>query len=91
MNLAVSSPVQAVIDNITSRLTPADLAYLDKHADTQDIILPLLKEMLENKPKNTEQFAARYFSTHDHKIDPKDCLPLLIVGPSGCGKVSFSE
>ena len=87
----MSQPVNAAMDSIKQKVKPEHEDYIGNNAEACGIVTQFLESVVKDKPKSTEQHAARYFSTMDFKLDPSDCDPLLIVGPSGCGKVAWHD
>ena len=83
-----TDPVASIIATISESLKSLDMSYLNENqSEISEIATVFLNSLFEAKPKNVEHFTAVHFSTDDHKIDPRECLPLIVVGPSGSGKV----
>ena len=68
-----------------------DHKYVEEHPELADLFANYLTALSETKPEDLEAFTEAYFSTLNQTIDQSDLVPLMIVGPSGCGKVAGSH
>lgn len=90
-NPSVPQAGEAFAESVIKLMRPEHVAFAENHTEVGNILGAFLKALLAEKPKNTEQFAARYFATADHKVDIKECDPLIITGPSGSDKVKLND
>ena len=63
--------------------------YFQNHPEIRQILNDFVSTLLLHKPDNTYDFARDYFKFYNQHEEAKSLKPLIIVGPSGCGKVSF--
>jgi len=86
---------QAAIIARSTQLSEQHRAYLAKHPALTELMHDFLTNVLVNKPDDCYQFCQEYFAGFlggDGVGDLKEgwgydkCRPLIIVGPSGCGK-----
>ncbi len=78
---------RSLLDTIQSAVRPEDEAYISQHPELSKLLSQYLVAMAETKPQELNKFTQDYFSILMKQRDKRELTPLLIVGPSGCGKV----
>ena len=61
--------------------------YLAKHSDIRELLNDFLSSLLLEKPDDVYKYAQEYFSFFNKQKEIVADKPLIIVGPSGVGKV----
>ena len=88
MKASSTALLALIMATISESLKSLDTSYLNENqSEISEIATVLPNSLFEAKSKNVEHFTGVHFSTDDHKIDRRECLPLIVVGPSGSGKV----
>lgn len=74
-------------EQITSDIKAEHLEYLTKHPEVKKFLNDFLSSVVLKQPDNIYKFAQDYFKFSDQKDESPLYDPLIIVGPSGVGKV----
>lgn len=82
---------ESVLSAISSTIKEGDQEYIKTHPELAQMVSDYMISMVESKPDNVKLWTHDYFSIFRQRKDTRDLTPLLIVGPSGCGKVSSSN
>jgi guanylate kinase len=61
--------------------------YFQAHPEIRQVLNDFLSTLLLHKPDNTYNFAKDYFKFYNQHKEAESLKPLIIVGPSGSGKV----
>ena len=78
---------QTLLDQIQSLLAAADQAYLKDHSEIGKVLGDYLAALQITKPESLKKFTMDYFSIMRMRKSGLQLRPLMIVGPSGVGKV----
>lgn len=63
------------------------IEYIKTHPELKEILNDFITSLLLEKPENIYVYARKYFSFFNVNKKPPHCLPFVISGPSGVGKV----
>lgn len=89
--IIMESKSQPLLDQIKSILAGCDQDYLKDHAEIGRILGDYLSALELTRPKDIGKFTMDYFSILRSKKDGLVLKPLMIVGPSGSGKVDIAH
>ena len=68
-----------------------DADYIHNHPELAKLFSDFFTSMAEFKPQDYTKYTADYFSVFRQLKGKEELLPLLIIGPSGCGKETFHK
>ena len=73
---------------IKEEIKKEHVEYLQKHPEITEIMNDFVSSLLLEKPENIYVYAKDYFTFFNTDKKIHRLSPLIISGPSGCGKVS---
>ena len=83
----MESGFEGIVAELRRVIREQDHQYLEEHPELAQLFADYLAALAETQPADLGAFTEAYFSTLSTAVDQEGQLPLMIIGPSGCGKV----
>lgn len=84
----MESSLEAIAAELRRVIKEQDHQYIEAHPELEQLFANYLTAFAETRPQDLDTFTEAYFSTLSPSADLEEQLPLMIIGPSGCGKVA---
>lgn len=85
----MESGLEGILKEVKRAIREEDQDYIQNHPEISILIGDFLNAMAETKPNNISEFTQAYFSSFSKVRDISKLKPLMIIGPSGSGKVDL--
>lgn len=81
----------AFVQTIQKLLSSADQEYLSKHTSIPKLLNEYLISLAETRPADVDAFTKAFFASFKVEKSSLVTTPLVIIGPSGCGKETLHK
>lgn len=75
--------------DIKNTIKDENTSYINMHPEIRQLLNDYMSSLLLHKPEDVFSFTKEFFSFFNKNVEDKLILPLLVVGPSGVGKVAL--